>query len=197
MKKYLLLFFCSIIYVALMQPYCDAQEPRREMTTTVEPFVIFGPDRSVAIPYSLCNRDTAKHGVKVGKDAEGKYFIHWRWDNKRSSWCGWGIQDIPYKDFSSYEHDFKLEIKIKGYWTDRAPQIKFMDRNNKSTKLVRIRRFMQGDPQSNEGSVVTIPLREFDMDWSIDVNNVHTLQFDAAYESSTGDIKIYHIKLVR
>lgn len=175
----------------------QAQPAKANLPMPTEPFILFGLKRTIRIPYSKCNSDLARHGVRVNKATGGSEHIHWRWDNKRASWCGWGIQDIQNKDFTHYAKEFSLEVKLKGSWSDRAPEIKFMDTNNKSTKLVPIESFINGNPASEKGAIVKIPLAVFDMDWSIDIKNVHTLQFDAAYESANGDIKIESIAITK
>lgn len=197
-------YFCSVMGLLLALTMTEVtttlaqgQSIGTTLSVPVEPFSIFGPERTVRIPYSKCSSDSARHGVRVKKGSNGREYIHWQWDNKRSSWCGWGIQDIPNKDLAPYVKDFSLEVRLRGSWSDRDPEIKFMDKDNKSTKLVRITPFLHGDPSSENGTLVKIPLTAFDMDWSIDIKNVHTLQFDAAYESANGEIKIDSIAISR
>ncbi len=194
MKKFLVFIFLTVVCTSFMLLGSTAQEG--DIKVKAQPFVIFGPERSVTISNIACEKDEAKHGVRIIQE-NGANVIHWRWANKRTSWCGWELQDIPFEDFTQYEErDFKLVIKLKGSWTDNAPQIKFLDKGNKSTKLLRISSYIKGDLYSKEGALVIIPLKRFDLSWSIDIQNVKGIQFDAAYESTNGDIKIYEIKVI-
>lgn len=193
MKKYL--FFVVFVLTCLLTIFSTARDSSKypPPVDKVESFVIFGPKTSVDIAYASCNSDNAEQDVWVKDKA-----INWEWTNKRNSWCGWGVQELPRNDFSKFE-GYKLEIRLSGSWSDKkAPQIKFMDSRDKATKLLRISQgSLIGNPNSTEGAVYTIPLSKFKMDKTIDSADVKTLQFDAAYESKKGEIKIYSIKIVR
>lgn len=185
-----------LIFIFFVLSNVIAQSTENEI---ILPFSIFDSNHLAAIDYQLCSNDNAKHGVRLEKDDQGLDIIHWRWANKKNSWCGFGIKHftVPGNDFSRYENEYSLELKIQGSWTNKAPQIKFMDDKNASSKLIRIQKFMKGDPRSIGGTIVAIPLKEFNMGWSIDIKNVIAFQFDAAYESDAGDVKIYFIKVVK
>jgi len=162
-----------------------------------ESFVIFNNENLVNPDYQLCNNDNAKHGVRVEKNSNNINQLRWRWARKRNCWCGFGINNFSFigNDFSKYEKLYNLVIKLKGSWTRNAPQIKFMDNSKASSKLIRIQKYLNGDPKSPNGAVVSIPLKDFDLSWSLNINNLETIQFDAAYESDSGDLIIYEIRI--
>jgi hypothetical protein len=72
-----------------------------------------------------------------------------------------------------------------------------MDGDDKSTKLLRITQGERnGNPNSKEGAIYTIPISKFKMNRKIDDTYVKTIQFDAAFESIKGEVVIYSIKII-
>jgi len=186
----LLIFILAINAIFFTYAYAEKK-------TSPPSFVIFDSDNPINADYQLCNNENAKHGIRIEENSNRKKYLRWRWARKRNSWCGFGIQNFSYigNNLEEYENDFSLTIKLKGKWTRISPQIKFIDKSKASTKLVRIEKYLYGDPESLNGATVKIPLKDFDIGWSINIKNVETLQFDAAYESDAGDIKIYYIRI--
>lgn len=159
---------------------------------TGEP-IIFAEKKPIQIPYQKCGNDKAVQLVKV--DTE-KWSINWKWDNKGGVWCGWGTESLPLSDLSNYLNGY-LIIKFTGTYEGDAPEVKFIDFSDNHTTLVGFRPFISGDP--TKGAIVKIPIRKFfgnDKDfYSADPTKIRTLQFDAAYSSGMGRIKISYIGL--
>lgn len=192
MKKIcMLIFFAGLIFISLGKSNAaiKGSEP-------IE-FTIFGINRDAIIVNDQCNNDSAEQDVDMDKDKNGIKIIKWEWSNKRKSWCGWQIEDLPIANLKGYEEkDYKLEIQLRGSWSEKAPQIKFIDIDNKASKLIRITKYMDGNPLK-EKAVVTIPIKKFKMSKRLSIENIKFIQFDAAYESVTGLVRIYSIKVIQ
>ena len=141
------------------------------------------------IPVTLgCSHGIPSHGVRITDQG-----LAWRWRNKGNAWCGWMFEPLPIVDFhSQIINNYSLEIVYSGNYTGtQSPQVKFLDRKGQATGLVDFSATERIDRKMDR--VVRIPLSTFNMDLTIDPQQVTKIQFDAAWNSPEGDIIIKSI----
>jgi len=138
-----------------------------------------------------CQPCSARHGAMVKNN-----IISWTWEGKIDCWCGWKMEGLPVTNFDeNLLKNYSLVIVYSGsHVGNPSPQVKFMDATGNATGL---KDFSKYEKAESDKKVVQIPLSDFAMDISVDTKNIHNIQFDAGWSSSSGTIEISSITLKR
>ncbi|MBF0541825.1 MAG: hypothetical protein HQK91_10300 [Nitrospirae bacterium] len=142
-----------------------------------------------------CKPCTALHGAKITE----KNIILWQWKDKTTScWCGWTSDNIHVRNLDELSKQDALVIKYKGEATGNPPyQVKFVDEEGHASNLVDFNNEKYISSKDNNGvRTVKIPLKDFNMNITMNPKKVTNIQFDAGWNSTRGKIEIFEIKLV-
>lgn len=122
--------------------------------------------------------------------------INWTWKDKKGVYCGWFLENQAETIFSSsFIKEHSLEIIYSGQFIGTpSPQVKFIDTAGLHTKLLT---FSDFEKRLDQGRTrVLIPLVRF-VNWSdSDEKKMQMIQFDAGWDSPSGDVKILSIRFL-
>jgi len=181
-------FFLLSILLSFISPIIPSAK--------AEDVPIFSKSRLIQIGMSKCNltknNPSARSLPYIDKSENT---IHWKWENKRGTWCGWQTYSLPKNDFSEYLNGV-LVLEFQGTYDGNPPEVKFVDLEGKHTSIVNFGPFMTGDPAT--GSTVKIPFEAFGLIKEskfamANEKKIKALQLNAEYNSDWGNIKISYI----
>jgi hypothetical protein len=173
------------------------------LISVAEPIMILGDKTNTFITWKKCGQNSCKNKNIVRYEASDNTIL-WSWDKKCQGWCGWATETgIRGKKIEEGGAALVLIIK-RGSIFRLFPEVKFNDTKGNSTALVSLGSyFLKNKTIQINGSQYTIandieikiPLKDFDFNSSIDINNLKEIQFDVPWDANAnGNItfgKIY------